>query len=73
MKVGKVRRSDREPMITFGAVLVVLGGLSGYMAYVLSPGADDAFIVFAYARKFAQGHGLVLNPAEYVEGYTCFL
>ncbi len=37
------------------------------------PGADDAFIIFAYARKFAQGHGLVLNPGEYVEGYTCFL
>lgn len=34
---------------------------------------DDAFITFRYARMAAQGHGLVLNPGDRVEGYTNFL
>ena len=33
---------------------------------------DDAFISFRYARNFAEGHGLVWNPGEAVEGYTNF-
>jgi arabinofuranosyltransferase len=34
---------------------------------------DDAFISFRYARNLAEGHGLVWNPGEAVEGYTNFL
>ncbi|MDI1443889.1 hypothetical protein [Polyangium sp. 6x1] len=34
---------------------------------------DDAFISFRYARNFAEGHGLVYNLGERVEGYTNFL
>ncbi len=34
---------------------------------------DDAFITFHYARNFAEGHGLVFNIGERVEGYTNFL
>jgi arabinofuranosyltransferase len=34
---------------------------------------DDSFISFRYARNLAQGHGLVFNPGERVEGYTNFL
>lgn len=34
---------------------------------------DDAFISFRYARNFSNGHGLVYNIGEYVEGYTNFL
>jgi len=34
---------------------------------------DDAFISFRYARNLAEGHGLVFNPGERVEGYTNFL
>ncbi|MFQ5601028.1 MAG: hypothetical protein ACE5G2_10815, partial [Candidatus Krumholzibacteriia bacterium] len=58
------------------AVLVVLGGLvwlvlrerhfSGWVD-------DDAFISFRYARNLADGHGLVFNTGERVEGYTNFL
>ncbi len=33
---------------------------------------DDAFISFRYARNLADGHGLVFNPGERVEGYTNF-
>ncbi len=35
--------------------------------------ADDAFISFRYARNLLEGHGLVFNPGERVEGYTNFL
>lgn len=34
---------------------------------------DDAFVSFRYARNFAEGHGLVFNIGERVEGYTNFL
>jgi hypothetical protein len=34
---------------------------------------DDGFIVFRYARNLIDGNGLVFNPGERVEGYTCFL
>ncbi len=34
---------------------------------------DDAFITFRYVRFFLQGHGLVYNIGERVEGYTNFL
>ena len=35
--------------------------------------ADDAFISFRYARNWSEGHGLVFNLGERVEGYTNFL
>lgn len=34
---------------------------------------DDAFISFRYARNLVDGHGLVFNVGERVEGYTNFL
>ena len=34
---------------------------------------DDAFISFRYAANLAEGHGLVFNQGEKVEGYTNFL
>ena len=34
---------------------------------------DDAFISFRYAQNLVEGHGLVWNPGEAVEGYTNFL
>jgi len=34
---------------------------------------DDPMISMRYARNLAQGHGLVYNPGEPVEGYTNFL
>ena len=34
---------------------------------------DDAFISFRYAKNFLDGHGLVFNQGEYVQGYTNFL
>ena len=34
---------------------------------------DDTWILMRYARNLAEGHGLVYNPGEAVEGYTSFL
>jgi arabinofuranosyltransferase len=34
---------------------------------------DDPFISFRYARNLLDGHGLVFNPGERVEGYSNFL
>jgi arabinofuranosyltransferase len=33
---------------------------------------DDAFISYRYAANLVDGHGLVFNPGERVEGYTNF-
>jgi arabinofuranosyltransferase len=45
-----------------------------FMGFILSLGLiDDAYISLRYARNFAEGHGLVFNIGERVEGYTCFL
>ncbi|HMQ33954.1 MAG TPA: hypothetical protein PKD53_24695 [Chloroflexaceae bacterium] len=50
------------------ATLVALSGLL-WPAWL----SDDAFISFRYAQNLAQGHGLVYNVGERVEGYTNFL
>ena len=55
--------------LSFLPWLALLGWLSG-VAWFL---CDDAFISFRYARNLLEGHGLVFNPGEYVEGYTNFL
>ncbi len=34
---------------------------------------DDSYISYRYAKNLADGHGLVYNPGERVEGYTNFL
>ena len=47
--------------------------LLGWMAALSWWLTDDAFISFRYARNLLDGHGLVFNPGERVEGYTNFL
>ena len=49
--------------------LTLLGWLTS-VAWFL---CDDAFISFRYVRNLLEGHGLVFNPGEYVEGYSNFL
>ncbi|UCE86335.1 MAG: hypothetical protein JSU66_00890 [Deltaproteobacteria bacterium] len=39
----------------------------------ISPLTDDAFISYRYAENLVDGHGVVFNPGERVEGYTNFL
>lgn len=42
------------------------------LAHHLNFVQDDAFITFRYAANFLEGHGLVFNIGERVEGYTNF-
>jgi arylsulfatase A-like enzyme len=35
-----------------------------------TPQVDDAYISYRYAANWLDGHGLVFNPGEYVEGFT---
>lgn len=44
------------------------GDLSGHAI-----GSDDAYISYRYAFNLIDGHGLVFNPGERVEGYTNLL
>lgn len=56
--------------------LIVTCAAAGYgvwAAYQLMWVGDDAFISFRYAKNLIDGHGLVYNPGERVEGYTNFL
>lgn len=55
----------------------IAGGLIGAV-YIVNVAqyafhVDDAFISFRYALNLVEGHGLVWNPGERVEGYTNFL
>ncbi|UCD94772.1 MAG: hypothetical protein JSU69_01595 [Candidatus Zixiibacteriota bacterium] len=52
-------------------ILVFAHGI--YSAIELSWVCDDAFISFRYAVNLIDGHGLVFNVGEKVEGYTNFL
>lgn len=55
--------------LTLPALILAALGLAWFNRFV----QDDAFISFRYARNFAEGHGLVWNVGERVEGYTNFL
>lgn len=62
-----------------GRIGLVLSVLAGVGVLVLHGRvfqnylADDAFISFRYAQNLAEGHGVVWNTGEPVEGYTNFL
>jgi arabinofuranosyltransferase len=53
-------------------ILVVLLAALIY-AWHLRWVSEDAYISFRYARNLIEGHGLVFNVGERVEGYTNFL
>lgn len=55
------------PVLTLGTCIAGL-----VWAWSLRWIGDDAFISFRYARNLLDGHGLVYNVGERVEGYTNF-
>ena len=61
----------RHLLATFSSLSWLV--LLGYLANVSWFLTDDAFISFRYARNLLEGHGLVFNPGERVEGYSNFL
>jgi len=63
-------------MLSRQATAILLLLLAGLLLLMLALGTcvqEDAFISFRYARNLVQGHGLVYNVGERVEGYTNFL
>ena len=56
-------------VLSYAPWIALLGVLS-YLSWFIT---DDAFIAFRYVRNFVEGHGLVFNPGEHVEGYSSFL
>lgn len=65
---GRGVRSRREQAVLLATFLACIA-----LAYSNRFIQDDAFISFRYALNLVQGHGLVWNPGERVEGYTNFL
>ncbi len=58
----------------FAAALCLFGAIAlHYYRAIGSYVMDDAFIFLRYADNLINGHGLVYNPGEPVEGYTSFL
>lgn len=66
---------ERAASFALGPALpfIVLGVIAIAHARVYTWVCDDAFISFRYAKHFSEGHGLVYNVGERVEGYTNFL
>ncbi|TAK57659.1 MAG: hypothetical protein EPO24_09640, partial [Bacteroidetes bacterium] len=54
-------------------VLLAIAGLLYYHAKHFEFVQDDSFITFRYVKNLVDGHGLVFNIGERVEGYTTFL
>lgn len=58
-------------VLVSGALLHIAAGYSGgTTTSEHTLGADDAYISYRYARNLVEGHGLVFNPGERVEGFT---
>ena len=53
----------------FASLLGLLAAMAEFAWFL----TDDAYISFRYARNLIEGHGLVFNPGERVEGYSNFL
>jgi len=53
--------------------LIAAGWLSLASLWVWRCTWDDSYILFRYARNFANGLGIVFNPGQRVEGYTSLL
>ena len=67
--------SSGQLKASLGLILTCLPWLAllAYLASVSWFLTDDAFISFRYVRNLLEGHGLVFNPGERVEGYSNFL
>ena len=63
----------RKGQVVIALLFLPWLALLGWLASVSWFITDDAFISFRYVRNLLDGHGLVFNPGEYVEGYTNFL
>ncbi|HWO56074.1 MAG TPA: hypothetical protein VNN55_00755 [bacterium] len=73
---SKAHAPDNAALLSH--VVVVLGVVAAVIVFIVNARQlwftqDDAFISYRYARHALEGHGLVFNIGERVEGYTNFL
>lgn len=59
--------NDRRQLALVVLLAAVMGTLGLSFGLCLE---DDAFITFRYAQNLADGHGLVFNPGERIEGFS---
>lgn len=67
--IAAARRWEWQEAVVVAAAAVVAGALALHLRMLF----DDSFIGFRYADNLGRGRGLVFNPGERVEGYTCLL
>lgn len=79
MKFSITRLREHAPYPPSPASLIAAGLLTFSILFLLvetihqKPQLDDAYISYRYARNLAEGHGLVYNPGQRVEGFTNLL
>jgi hypothetical protein len=69
--LARTNDANRKPILA--ALLALAIVLFGLLSYHFQFVQDDAYISFRYAENLINGHGLVFNVGERVEGYTNFL
>lgn len=72
----RAAEQEVDPILERRTELIFLATLLlAFLVHVfyLQYSVDDAFISFRYAKNLVDGHGLVFNQGERVEGYTNFL
>ena len=74
-QTGGKRRSKSWHLPAWTGYLLFIAGMGIFLFLVIQYDftQDDAYITFRYAANFVDGHGLVYNAGERVEGYTNFL
>jgi len=60
-------------LLAAGCLLQIFAGYSHVDLSGHAWGSDDAYISYRYALNLVEGHGLVFNPGERVEGYSNLL
>lgn len=72
-KQARQKRRQQVPQPVLWIFVAVAMAIFIYSAVDFDLTQDDAFISFRYAENLLNGHGLVFNIGERVEGYTNFL
>lgn len=76
--MSRLRRTPRWELLIYGPALAFYAVFVARTSFVYEGRRmfwlfDDAMISMRYARNLAEGHGLVWNGGEKVEGYSNFL
>lgn len=73
MESSRPDGTSRTGPVVLGVLVLALAYLVWNSLWFTPYVVDDAFISLRYARMLVEGHGLVYNPGEAVEGFSNFL